>query len=479
MNYSMVRYILSQIMRIEGGFMLLPCIVSLVYSEKVGIYYLAVAAFLLIVGSIGCKFKPKNTTIYLKEGCVSTALGWLVLSLFGCLPFFIAGEIPSFTDSLFETVSGFTTTGASILNNVEGLTKTALFWRSFTHWLGGMGILVFLMAIIPMTGGSNINLLRAESPGPSVGKLVPKMKYTAQILYIIYFAMTMIEVVFLFAGGLDLFDSLTLSFGTAGTGGFAVLNTSLASYSPYIQWVVAVFMLLFAVNFNAYFFLIMRQFKKAFSMEEVRCFIVIVVGATAIIFVSILQMYKSAFEALTHAFFQVTSIISTTGYGSTDFDLWPSTAKFVLVLIMFIGACAGSTGGGIKVSRIVILLKNMRREISSYLHPHQVRKVHMDGHPIPDATVHSVSVYLATFLIIFVGSLFVISMNGYDLESSFTAVTACINNIGPGLSKVGPTCNYSFWSEPSKYVLIFDMLAGRLELFPMLILFNPKLYIKK
>ena len=475
MNISMIRYILFQIMRIEGVLLLLPCLVAAYYRESVGVYYIAIAAILLIVGFIGCAFKPKNNMVYLKEGCVSTALSWIVMSIFGCLPFYISGEIPSFTDALFETVSGFTTTGASILNDIESLSRTALMWRSFTHWVGGMGVLVFLLAVIPMSGGSNINLMRAESPGPSVGKLVPKLRYTARILYLIYFAMTVIETILLMFGGIGLYEALTIGFGTAGTGGFAILNTSFVTYSPYVQWVTAVFMMLFAVNFNAYYFLLLKQVRKSL-MEEVRWFFVIVFASTGLIFLNILSMYKSAFEALTHSFFQVTSIISTTGFGSADFDLWPTTAKFILVLLMFIGACAGSTGGGIKVSRIIVLFKTIKKEIYSYIHPKIVRKVSMDGHPMEHDVVRSINVYMATYIAIFALSMFIVSINGYDLETTFTAVTATFNNIGPGLSKVGPTCNYSFLSIVSKYTLIFDMLAGRLELFPMLMLFQPMLY---
>lgn len=478
MNISMIRYILCQIMRIEGIFLLLPCIVAAFYQESEGFIYLCIALALIILGFIGCQFKPKNTMIYLKEGCVSTALSWLVLSLCGCLPFFFTREIPSFTNALFETISGFTTTGASILDNIEGMSQTSLFWRSFTHWLGGMGVLVFLLAIIPMSGGSNINLMRAESPGPSVGKLVPKIRSTARILYIIYLVMTLVECVFLLFGGLPLFDSLCLSFGTAGTGGFGIKNDSFVSYSPYIQWVAAVFMMLFGINFNAYYFILLREFRKAFSMEEVKAYLAIVASATAVVFISIINMYENAFEALTHAFFQITSISSSTGFGSTDFDMWPTVAKYVLVLMMFIGACAGSTGGGIKVSRLIILVKSVRRELYSYVHPRIIRKVHMDGKPLENGIIKSVSLYFFTFTSILVVSVFALSLEGHDLVSTFTAVLACLNNIGPGLSMVGPTCNFNFWSIGSKYVLMFNMLAGRLELFPMLILFHPDLYKK-
>ncbi|MBO4242531.1 MAG: TrkH family potassium uptake protein [Clostridiales bacterium] len=479
MNLSVIRYILCQVMKIEGAFMLLPCVVSLIYGDHEGLWFIAVAAFLLIAGFLGTIKKPKSFTMYLKEGCVATSLSWIIMSLFGALPFWLSGAIPSLTDALFETVSGFTTTGASILNEIETLPKSILFWRSFTHWLGGMGVLVFLLAIIPMSGGSNINLMRAESPGPSVSKLAPKIKTTAKILYLIYLALTTLEVILLLFGHMSLFDSLTLSFGTAGTGGFGVRNDSFASYSPYVQWVVSIFMILFGFNFNFYYFCLLRQFSKAFSMEEVRNYLIIILAAVAVIFVNIINMYESAFSALTHSLFQVSSIISTTGFASTDFDTWPTICKLTLVFLMIVGACAGSTGGGVKVSRVTVLLKSVRKEFSSYIHPKIVRKISMDGRPVEHDVVRSINVYMVTFLSVLIGSVFLVSLDGYDLTTTFTAVLACLDNIGPGLEMVGPTCNYSIMSFFSKYILIFDMLAGRLELFPMLIIFHPRLYMKK
>ena len=476
MNIQMIRYTLAQVLRIEGVFLLLPCIVSLIYREKVGLIYLFTALALLIIGTIGSLFKPKNMVIYLKEGCVATSLSWILMSLGGCLPFYISGEIPSFTDALFETVSGFTTTGASILPEVEVLTHTALFWRSFTHWLGGMGVLVFLLAVIPMSGGSNINLMRAESPGPSVGKLVPKIRHTARILYIIYLVMTVIEMILLMLGGMNLFEASTLSFGTAGTGGFGIKNDSFASYSAYIQWVVAIFMVLFGINFNAYYFILLRQFRKFFDFEEVRRYLIFIGIATAVICVNVVNLYDSVGEALTHSFFQVASLVSSTGYGSTDFDTWPTLSKLTLILLMTVGACAGSTGGGVKVSRFTVLLKSIRKEFASYIHPKIVRKISLDGRTVEHDVVRSINVYFITFFTVLMGSMFIVALDGHDLVTTFTAVLATLNNIGPGLSKVGPTCNYSFFSPLSKYVLILDMLAGRLELFPILILFHPTLY---
>lgn len=476
MNSSVVRYILGHVLKIEGFLLLLPCLVSIIYQEKIGIYYLAVAVVCILLGTLMTYRKPESMVFYLKEGCVITSLSWIALSFFGCLPFVLGGDIPSFTDALFETISGFTTTGASILSNVEGLTYTSLFWRSFTNWIGGMGVLVFLLAIVPMSGGSNINLMRAESPGPSVGKLVPKVKYTARILYEIYIVLTILEFVFLLLGKMPVFDAMTTSFGTAGTGGFGIKNDSLMGYSVYIQWVVTIFMILFGVNFNAYYFILFRNFKKAFSMEEVRCYFLIILGAIGIIFIDIVDSCVSAFDALTKASFQVGSIITTTGFSTADFNLWPQTSKTILVLLMFVGACAGSTGGGIKVSRFVVLFKTIVKELNSYIHPKSVKKIKIDGKPVEHEVVRAINVYFITFMIVFSTSVFAISFEGKDLVTNFTAVVATINNIGPGLELVGPTQNFSGFSIFSKYVLMFDMLAGRLELFPLLILFHPAIW---
>lgn len=478
MNSRMIRFILFQVMRIEGVLMLLPCLISVIYGDGEGVFYAAVAAFLILAGFIGCRFRPKNHSVSVRDGYVATGLSWIVMSLFGCLPFFLSGEIGNFTDAMFETVSGFTTTGASIMPAVEQMSHAALFWRSFTHWIGGMGVLVFLLALIPMSGGSNINLMKAESPGPSVGKLVPKMRYSAIILYLIYIFLTLLETVLLLFGGLNLFDSLCLAFGTAGTGGFAVRNDSFMSYSLYIRWVAGVFMLLFGTNFNVYYLLLMRQFKKVFCFEEVRVFFSIVAISTAVVFVKILPMYESGATALTDAFFQVTSIVSTTGFGSADFDLWPATAKFVLCFLMFMGACAGSTGGGVKVSRFMILWRSVVKEVQSYIHPKIVKKVTLDKKPVDPDVVKSTHVFLATYVGIFLISMFIVSFDNYDMTTTFTSVLATFNNIGPGLSLVGTTCNYGFLSVVSKWTLIFDMLAGRLELFPILVLFAPSLYKK-
>ena len=461
-------------LRIEGLLLFLPAIVSGIYQEHEGLYYVTVAAICLLLGAFMTWKPPKSQVFYLKEGCIATALSWIILSFFGCLPFYLSGEIPSLTDALFETVSGFTTTGASILNNVEGLSYCALFWRSFTHWIGGMGVLVFLLAVIPLSGGSHINLMRAESPGPSVGKLVPKIRYTARILYIIYFAMTILEIILLLLGDMPLFDALTTSFGTAGTGGFGIKNDSFMSYSPYLQWVVTIFMILFGVNFNAYYLLLFGKIKHALSMEEVRTYFIIIFAAAGVIFFNILETCSGIFDALTQSMFQVGSIITTTGFSSVDFNLWPQASKSILVLLMFIGACAGSTGGGIKVSRFILLVKTIAKELNSYIHPKSIKKIKMEGKPVEHEVVRSTNVYFITFMILFSASVLAISFEGKDLITNFTAVAATINNIGPGLELAGPTQNFGHFSLFSKYVLIFDMLAGRLELFPLLILFHPE-----
>lgn len=476
MNTSIIRYVLGQVLKIEGLFMLLPCLVALLYKEGSGFAFLGTALGSILLGYLMTCVKPRSYIFYLKEGCVTTALSWILLSVFGALPLWFSGEIPSYTDALFETVSGFTTTGASILSDVEALSHCMLFWRSFTHWIGGMGVLVFLLAIVPLSGGSNINLMRAESPGPSVGKLVPKMRATARILYAIYLFLTLLQIVLLLLGKMPLFEAVCASLGTAGTGGFGFLNDGMASYSPYIQWVITIFMILFGVNFNAYYFVLFRQFGKAFKMEEVRYYFLIILAAIGIIFVDILNLFSNAFEALTHAAFQVGSIITTTGYSTTDFNLWPETSKIVLLCLMFVGACAGSTGGGMKVSRFVVLAKTIRKEFHSYIHPRSVKKIQMDDKPIEHDVIRSINVYCATFFFLFGLSLLLISFEGYDFLTNFSAIVATLNNIGPGFNLVGPAANFGFFTDFSKFVLIFNMLAGRLELFPLLILFHPHIW---
>lgn len=476
MNRAIIRYILGIVLKIEGVLMLLPCIVALIYQETEGICYILMAALAFTIGAFLTKKKAHNHVFYLKEGCLITALSWILLSIVGAVPFVLTGEIPSFTDALFETISGFTTTGASILSDVEALSYTSLFWRSFTHWIGGMGILVFLMAIVPMSGGSNINLMKAESPGPSVSKLVPKMKHTARILYLIYFAMTLLQFLLLLAGGMPIFDAVTTAVGTAGTGGFGIKNNSIAGYSPYIQWIVSIFMILFGINFNAFYLILFRQFKKAFSMEEVRAYLLIIITSVAVIFIELVHNSMEIFEALTHSTFQVASIITTTGFATTDFNEWTALSRTILVLLMFVGACAGSTGGGIKVSRFLIAIKTITKEIGSYLHPRSVKKIKLDGKPIEQDVMQAIHVYFITYFVIFIFSVLAISLEEKDLITNFTAVAATINNIGPGLEMVGPTANFGHFNIFSKWILMFDMLAGRLELFPMLMLFVPQVW---
>jgi trk system potassium uptake protein TrkH len=473
MNRSIIFYILGYVIMLEGILMLLPCLVALIYQESEGIYYLAVAIFAMFAGLAITRRRPKHNVFYLKEGCVATAFSWIALSLFGCLPAYLSGDIPSFTDALFEVISGFTTTGATILSDVEALSHCTLMWRSFTHWIGGMGVLVFLLAVVPLNGGSNINLMKAESPGPSVGKLVPKVKHTARILYIIYFVLTVVEIILLIAGRMPVFDAVCTGFGTAGTGGFGTRNDSFASFSPYLQWVVTIFMILFGVNFNAYYLMLFDSVKKALKMEEVRTYFIIIIIAVLIIFLNLIGTAASVGEAVRTSAFQVASIITTTGFSTVDFNLWTQTSKTILVMLMFIGACAGSTGGGIKVSRFLVALKTVVKEMTSYLHPKSVKKIKIDGKPVEHEVVRAVNVYFITFMIIFSFSVLLVSFEGKDLVTNFTAVAATINNIGPGLELVGPMENFGKFNAFSKYVLMFDMLAGRLELFPLLILLHP------
>lgn len=480
MNYSVVIYILGWIMEIEAAFLALPGIVSAIYGEKGGFAFLWVALGSAVAGSLIILRKPKNMRFYLREGFVTVALSWILMSVIGCLPFVINGDIPHFADALFEMISGFTTTGATVVSNVEGLTKGSLFWRSFSHWIGGMGVLVFLLAIVPMAGGSHMNLMKAESPGPSVGKLVPKVRQTAKYLYIIYFALTVIEVIFLLFGRMNLFDALTTAFGTAGTGGFAIWNDGFVSVSPYNQWVVTIFMLLFGVNFGFYFLILTGKLRDALKFEEVRIYFIIVIASAIFIFINLrnFALYAPA-DGVRHAFFQVASIITTTGFASTNFDLWPETSRTILVILMFVGACAGSTGGGIKVSRFIIAIKSFIKEIISYLHPRSVKKIKVEGKPLEHETLRATNVYFMTYMVIFAVSVLLVSIENKDLVTNFTAVAATFNNIGPGLSMVGPMENFGHFTDFTKYILMFDMLAGRLEIFPMLLLFCPAVWKRR
>ncbi len=480
MNYGMIVYILGTILKAEAILMSLPALVAFLCGEGDLVPMLAA---ILIASGAGLLFtfkKPKNTVIYAKEGFVVTALSWVVMSLVGALPFVFAGAIPSYIDAVFETVSGFTTTGASILTDVEGMSRGLLFWRSFTHWGGGMGVLVFLLAIVPLAGGRSVHIMRAESPGPVVGKLVPKVRDTAMILYGIYITMTVVLIALLLLGGMPLYDSAVHAFGTAGTGGFGIWGDSIAHYdSAYIDVVLSIGMVLFGVNFNIYYLLLMGKVKSILRSEELRWYLGIIAGATLLIAWNTLSRWGGILQSLRYAFFQVASVITTTGFATADFNLWPELSRMLLLVLMLVGACAGSTGGGMKVSRLIIMLKSAKREISRMLHPRSVYTLQFEGKPLEDQTIHNVFTYFFILVFLVIASVLLVSLDNMDFDSTFSAVLACINNIGPGLGIVGPMGSYAALSPLSKLVLILDMLLGRLEIFPMLMLFAPSVWIGK
>ena len=478
MNFGFITYIIGWILNFQGVFLLVPCIVAMIYNEKSGIAFLLSSLISFAIGALFVRKKPKNRAFYAKEGFISVALGWIVLSVSGALPFLISGEIPDIFNALFESISGYTTTGATILSDVESLSKCMLFWRSFTHWVGGMGVLVFVLCILPLADGNNMHLMRAESPGPSVGKLVPKVRSTATILYGIYTALTVIECILLLFGKMSLFDAITTSMATAGTGGFGIKNDSMASYSMYIQNVVAIFMFIFGVNFNIYFLLLVRKPKEVLQSEELRTYLAIVLISTLIIGFNISSSFESIGTSIQQAFFQVSSIITTTGFSTVDFNHWPELSKFILIGLMFIGACAGSTCGGIKISRIIIAWKNLKNEISSFVHPKRVQIIRLEGRKVGNDVVKSVNVYFVLYFLIFIASVFLISIENRSFETNFTSVIATLNNIGPGLDGVGPMENFGEFNPLSKCVFMFGMLAGRLELIPMIILFSPWVWKK-
>ena len=473
MNYKMVVYILGWILKIESVLLLVPCITALIYRESAGWFFLLAAGLALVLGFAMTIRKPKNTRVYAREGFVVVALAWLVMSLVGAIPFTLCGDIPSYLDAVFETVSGFTTTGSSVLPAVENLNHCSLIWRSFTHWVGGMGIFVFMLAVVPLLGGSTFNLLKAESPGPVVGKFVPRIRDTAAILYGIYIAITVVECALLTIFGMPFFEAACHTFGTVGTGGFGVKNDSYMSYSPALQNITTFFMIACGINFQFYFYILAKKFKQAVKMTEVRAYICIIVAAIAVITINLRGYYGTFEETLRHAAFQVGTIITTTGYATTDFDLWPTLSKNILVTLMIIGACAGSTGGGMKIQRLVISIKTIKKELDNIIHPRYVKKIQFDGQSVAHETVRSTNVFVAIYFMIFMGTVLLISVDGQDFTTTFTAVAATLNNIGPGLAAVGPTCNFAFFSPFSKCVLIFNMLAGRLELFPVLLLMSP------
>ena len=472
MNYSMIFFIIGWVFIIEAALMAPSALVALLYSERSIWAFAAAIGLCLLLGVPLVRKQPANKVFYAKEGCVTVALSWIVMSLMGALPFVFSGVIPSIVDAMFETVSGFTTTGASILKDVEVLPRCMLFWRSFTHWIGGMGVLVFLLCLLPMSGGGySMNLMKAESPGPSVSKLVPKVRSTAKLLYGLYVALSLLELTLLLLGSMPLLDALCTTFGTAGTGGFGIKNSSIGEYSAYIQSIVTIFMILFGINFNVYFLLYMRKPKEALRCEEAGWYLAIIAASTLIITVFIRNSFPDLATAFRHAAFQVGSIITTTGFSTVDFNVWPAVPRAILVLLMFIGACAGSTGGGIKVSRIVLLFRTMTREIGQIIHPHMVKKLKFEGRVVGQEVLRSVNAFMVAYVLIFAVSTLFVCLDGFDLVTSFTAVAATLSNIGPGLEMVGPIGNFSCFSDLSKIVLIFDMLAGRLEIFPLLVLF--------
>lgn len=484
MNVKYVMRIIAMAMLIISAFMVVPVMIAIYdgQPENAKAYFVTMLTVFAFSALLLFLARGSSNVVYAQEGFAATGLSWILMSFFGALPFCLSGEIPSYVDALFEIVSGFTTTGASILTDVEALSRCNLYWRSFSHWVGGMGMLVFILAVIPQakkTAGSGIHLMRAESPGPSVGKFTPHLRETALILYLLYIVLTAICFLFLIFGGMPWFDSVCIAFGTAGTGGFAIKNDSMASYSPYLQNVVTVFMFLFGVNFNLYFLLLLRQFKPVFKNEELRAYVGIAVSAVIMVTINISSMFTSVWEALRHAAFQVSSIMTTTGFCSTDFEQWPAFSKAILLLLMFIGACAGSTGGGLKVSRILILGRSIIRTVGGALRPKRVSVMRMDGRIIDEQVANNANGYLAVYCAILLLSFAVISLDGYSIGTNFSAVTACFNNIGPGFEVVGATGNYSSFSVLSKLVLTADMLLGRLEIFPLLVLCSPDLWSRK
>lgn len=474
MNYRIISYVLGWVITIEAVCLLLPMLCAIIFNEPVFWSFAACIVICLAIGTPLVLTGPKKKTMFAKEGFVIVALSWIVISVLGALPFVFSGSIDSFVDALFETASGFTTTGASILSDVEALPRALIFWRSFTHWIGGMGVIVFLVALLPLSGGNNLYLIRAESPGHSVGKLVPRVKSTAKILYEIYLALTVTEFVLLMLGGLDWFEAATLTFGTAGTGGFAIRNSGLADYSAYVQIVITVFMAIFGIDFSFYYLLLMRKVKSAFKMEEVWVYIGIILVSIALICFNIRDLYPTVPEALKHSAFQVSSIITTTGYATTDFDLWPQFSKALLVALMFCGACTGSTAGGMKVSRIALLFKSIVKEVRVLAHPKSTIKVKINGRALEHETLRGINVFFVAYILIFAAVLLIISLDNMDFTTNFTAVAATLSNIGPGLGRVGPMGNFSVYSPLSTFVLTVTMIIGRLEIFPILVLLSPR-----
>ncbi len=477
MNYKMMGRLIALILLAEAAFMVPALIISLAGQDSFAImgFVVSILVIFVVAGLLLVFGRKARRGFYAREGMVCVGLAWIVMSLLGCLPFWISREIPSYLDALFEIVSGFTTTGASILSNVEGLSNGMLYWRSFSHWVGGMGVLVFLLAVVPVSGqndGFTMHLLRAESPGPNVAKLVPRIRSTAGILYILYIVLTIVTFIFLMIGKMSVLEAVCTAFGTAGTGGFGIKNDSMASYSPYIQNVCTVFMLLFGVNFSCYYMLIMKQFKNVYQDEELRLYIGMVLGSVVLIVINLRGFYGTLGETIRHAFFQVASIITTTGFATTDFDLWPGFSKTILLCLMVVGACAGSTGGGFKCGRLLLVFKSLHRNLQKLLRPQRIQAVRSNKQVVSEKVLENTNAYLAAYVLIIMFSFLVVSLDGFSVGTNFSAVLSCFNNIGPGLEMVGPTCNFSIYSPLSKIMLIIDMLAGRLEIFPILILLS-------
>lgn len=477
MNYKMIGRFIGKILLVEAAFLAPALLISMFFQETKAAraFFITIIINIVVAGVMLGAAKGAQKGFHVREGLVCVGISWIAMSVLGCLPFFLSGAIPNYVDALFETVSGFTTTGASILSDVESMPKGLLYWRSFSHWLGGMGVLVFLLAVSSgdeRNKGFTMHLLRAESPGPKVGKLVPRMKRTAELLYLMYILLTVLDVVFLLIGKMPLFDAICTAFGTAGTGGFGIRNDSIAGYSPYIQNVCTVFMLLFGINFSCYYLILIRQFKSVWKDEELRLYLGIVLGSILLITINLRDYYSSLGETLRHAAFQVASIVTTTGFATTDFDLWPGFSRTILLCLMIVGACAGSTGGGFKCGRVLLIFKGLRRSVQQIVHPGKIQVVRVNGRVIEEKVMENTNAYLAAYALIIVSSFLLVSIDGFSVETNFSAVISCFNNIGPGLAAVGPTCNYSAYSVFSKIVLIVNMLAGRLEIFPILILFS-------
>lgn len=481
MNFSMIIYVLGWVLKLEAGIMILPIICALIYQEFWAVQALAVSAVLsLVIGTLATIKGPKRTDYYAREGFVICALSWIVMSLIGALPFYLTGTIPSYIDAVFEIVSGFTTTGASILSEVEHLGKGLLFWRSFSHWVGGMGVLVLVLTILPLGGGYNMMIMKAESPGPDVSKIVPRVADTAKALYKIYAALTLVWIVLFLLSGMSIYDSICIAFGSAGTGGFAVRNSGMADYSMLSQFLISVSMIMFGVNFNVYYLMQKRKFKDALQCEEARVYLGIVAFSTFFFAINIVKMYGGDFlYALHHSFFTVGAIITTTGYSTLDFATWPQASQMLILFLMFTGACAGSTGGGFKISRLIIMMKEIGKELLVLVHPEAVKHIRLENKSLEHSVVRSVNCYLIMYVVIFMVSVFLIACaDNFDFTTNFSAVAATFNNIGPGLAAVGPTCNFGAYSDFSKIVLTFDMLAGRLEILPMMLLFLPRTWRK-